>query len=101
MSDVKIVQDQATAEKCFSVETMPEYILLEPTWPYFHYNWARKVTARIAVSQNCPPGVYGMQLVPGDPIGSISDDLEYEVGLTRLSSMRVGGAWQIVVNVAE
>ncbi|MFC1712692.1 hypothetical protein ACFL6S_03425 [Candidatus Poribacteria bacterium] len=101
LGDVKVEQNPEIASRCFSIEKIPENVLLEPSWPYFHYNWTQKIAARITAKENCPPGKYGIHLFPGPPDDDLRERMEYEIGLTKMSSMNVGGTWEIYIDVIE
>lgn len=42
----------------FDVYIEPDIFLLEPTFPYFEYNWTQKITVIVKVKNNPPKGNY-------------------------------------------
>jgi len=59
----------------FSVDVVPNHILLGPTFPYVSDNWSQKIRLDIRVSPNTPPGKYMLVLGPN---GQIPNDVETE-----------------------
>jgi len=59
----------------FSVDVVPDYILLGPTFPYVSGDWSQKVRLDIRVSPNTPSGKYMIVLGPN---GRIPSDVETE-----------------------
>ncbi len=98
MGDIVVEQNESTVHDCFTIMPTEPYVLLEPTYPSFSYNWTKKVALDIRTSDTCPLGWYGLHVVPTDPVGIDMELLEYKYG-AGLSSMRVGGAWQIFIRV--
>lgn len=98
MTKIKVNQDPWTAAKCFNIRITPDTILLEPSFPQYQYNYTQLVKAEIHVNDDCPAGEYGIHLIPMDPPKEVIEDLEFKYGWA-MSSMRVGGAWQIYVVV--
>lgn len=99
MGDYSVVQDPETARKCFEITTEPSYILMEPTFPYFHYGWVKRVSLIIETSEDCPIGDYGIEMVPGSPDKGTIMELEEKYGIVWLSSWRVGGTWKLFLRV--
>jgi hypothetical protein len=99
VGDIKVNQTTAKAKACFDVTTSPDWIILDKTYPTYGYNWAQKVYAQIHVKPGCSPGWYGVQLIPANPPQDVIERVEFDYGVTQVSSIRAGGAWQIFINV--
>lgn len=99
MGSIRVSQDPEVAKACFDVQIQPGYILLSPTYPKFSYNWTQKIKARIYVKPTCPKGTYLIQVSPGDPPADVEADWIRRYKL-KYASMKVGGAWQIFVQVS-
>lgn len=57
----------ADAEKYFTAVISPDLILLGPTFPRFDQNWTYKVSVKIKVSPEAPPGEYLIGVNPTFP----------------------------------
>ncbi|RLG27225.1 hypothetical protein DRN76_00050 [Methanosarcinales archaeon] len=99
LSDIKIVQDPETAKKCFDVRMIPEEIILSPSYPKYTYNWTQQVDAEITVSDKCPKGFYGIQFMPSALPDKRTTELLMKYGATKMTTMYVGGLWQIAIEV--
>ena len=99
MGNIRVTQDPKVAEACFDIQIEPPYILLPPTYPKFSYDWTQKITARVYVKPGCPKGVYLIQVYPGEPPRDVEDEWIRRYKL-QYATMKVGGAWQIFVEVS-
>lgn len=89
-------QDSEEAKSCLDIKLTPDNILLEPTSPYFYEGWVRKVV--VSITPKCS-GNWAVLLVPSDPDKSIEEYYLKLYGPTKLSTSRMGGAWQIFISV--
>lgn len=99
LTNIKVSQDPEVTKECFDIQLEPSYIHLHPNYPIFGQNWTKKVRMSIRVSDVCPLGEYGINLIPTDPPKKVIEQMEYEYGPYQLSSLRAGGAWQIYIKV--
>jgi hypothetical protein len=99
MGDIRVNQTPEEAGRCLSVGVWPKTIFLGKTFPRYQDNWATAVRAEITASPDCNPGWYGLELIPTDPDPATLESLELEYGITQVSGIRAGGAWQVFVEI--
>ena len=64
---------QTNASQYFDVVISPDYLLLEPTYPLLHSDWAEKVRLDVKVAENTPPGRYMIVLAPNGEVPTDKD----------------------------
>ncbi|MFQ6020695.1 MAG: hypothetical protein ACE5J4_01580 [Candidatus Aenigmatarchaeota archaeon] len=75
----------------FDVEVTPDIILLEPTYPYFEYNWTQEITIKVKL-KNPPKGDYLIGIDVIQPPKEFKDKWSKEYGNRYVSagSFRIG-----------
>ncbi len=102
--NIHVQQNPGTVKNYFDVKIDPEVFLLEPTFPVFRPEWAKKVKATISVNPNTPVGRYLIGIVPGD-VPTDTDDLwvrQYKLGYMPVGSLGImpgRPTWQIFIEV--
>jgi len=98
---VSVKQDPEEARKCFDIDYNPKYILLEPTYPVFFYNWTYKIKARIKVNPDCKPGWYVINFNSVSPPKDVEEKWIKKY-LTRYTEFSYAGVpWKVFIQVVQ
>lgn len=63
----------------FNVQTVPEEILLEPTFPKFYYNWTQRLSLNITAKQKIPAGTYSFSFNVISPSDKKNEEWVWDV----------------------
>jgi len=97
-----VKQNPSEVKKYFNVEIIPNTILLDPTYPLFGPEWAKKIRIKVHVKENTPPGKYLIGITPVDPPKELQNQWirEHRLKYTTVSMAGIGRPmYQIFVNV--
>ncbi len=96
-------QNPRIAERYLDVKVSPEILLLEPTYPWFHYNYSQRVIVEVEVDEDIPPGNYAVEIVAVDPPYSYIQQWtrKYRLGYINAGGMGIGAVYTVFIDVVE
>lgn len=78
---ISILQDPNEVKNYFTINIDPTLILLGPAFPIFQPNWVQKITVKVHVNENTPPGTYLVGVTPFTPPEDMSSEWTYKYGI--------------------
>ena len=95
MGTIEVYQDPDEARRCLDVEVTPANIMLEPTLPYFYYNWAQKIKVRTTVK--CE-GEWMVSLNGADADANVMREQVRILGRNSITTSLAVGEWLIYID---
>lgn len=98
LGDEIFYQTPSTTAQYLKIKSDPEEFILEPSYPVFSEEYAKRIEIDIEIDPNTPPGFYFVAIDPGAPSGEFSDEA-YRTYLTRYTpaTMAITGQHRFTV----
>jgi hypothetical protein len=104
VNGVQVSQDPVNTSKYFDISFDPEIFIVEPSFPIFGAEWAKRVQITVKISPGTPPGNYIIGVNPVAPPKQQDDEWRLQYRLKYASAGATGLTrpfFQILLEVRE